>query len=573
MKKGKYVIIIFLVFFILLAATFVSFLYYEFAKVPTVKPGSCLEINLSGRLIEKSYPDFLSAFFMQQPPLSMYDIWTNMRKAKVDTKIDSILLRLGYVDADWAKINEIRDLVLDFRKSGKKAYAYIEEAYDLDKEYYLATACDKIVLHPEGMLVINGIGGYVPFVKKLLDKIGVEAEVERVEEYKTAYNMFTKDHLTPAHREMMESIYSEIFSLYVETASKARGMTAQDFEKLIDHAFFQGEQAKEAGLVDEVFYEDELLDLIGGENKKVNRISHAKYVKTPPSSLGLNKGKKIALLYGVGPIFTGEGAYSIMGSRTVVRWIRKARKDDSIKAIVFRVDSPGGSAVASDSIWREVSLAKKEKPFVVSMSDMAGSGGYQVSMAAHKIIAHPQTLTGSIGVIFAKFNMGKLYEKLGISGEKISFGDKSDILTTFRKSTDAERAFLKEMILDTYDNFITKAANDRSMTKEEIDKIGKGRVWTGSQAQKLGLIDDIGDLSKAVQTAKEMAGIPPNEEVALVVLPKKISLFDALFGKLAARAQSKIPVFDKKVQDVLSTIQMLRDEVIWKLMPFWLSPE
>jgi len=573
MKKGKYVIIIFLVFFILLAATFVSFLYYEFAKVPTVKPGSCLEINLSGRLIEKSYPDFLSAFFMQQPPLSMYDIWTNMRKAKVDTKIDSILLRLGYVDADWAKINEIRDLVLDFRKSGKKAYAYIEEAYDLDKEYYLATACDKIVLHPEGMLVINGIGGYVPFVKKLLDKIGVEAEVERVEEYKTAYNMFTKDHLTPAHREMMESIYSEIFSLYVETASKARGMTAQDFEKLIDHAFFQGEQAKEAGLVDEVFYEDELLDLIGGKNKKVNRISHAKYVKTPPSSLGLNKGKKIALLYGVGPIFTGEGAYSIMGSRTVVRWIRKARKDDSIKAIVFRVDSPGGSAVASDSIWREVSLAKKEKPFVVSMSDMAGSGGYQVSMAAHKIIAHPQTLTGSIGVIFAKFNMGKLYEKLGISGEKISFGDKSDILTTFRKSTDAERAFLKEMILDTYDNFITKAANDRSMTKEEIDKIGKGRVWTGSQAQKLGLIDDIGDLSKAVQTAKEMAGIPPDEEVALVVLPKKVSLFDALFGKLAARAQSKIPVFDKKVQDVLSTIQMLRDEVIWKLMPFWLSPE
>lgn len=573
MKKGKYVIIIFLVFFILLAATFVSFLYYEFAKVPTVKPGSCLEINLSGRLIEKSYPDFLSAFFMQQPPLSMYDIWTNMRKAKVDTKIDSILLRLGYVDADWAKINEIRDLVLDFRKSGKKAYAYIEEAYDLDKEYYLATACDKIVLHPEGMLVINGIGGYVPFVKKLLDKIGVEAEVERVEEYKTAYNMFTKDHLTPAHREMMESIYSEIFSLYVETASKARGMTAQDFEKLIDHAFFQGEQAKEAGLVDEVFYEDELLDLIGGKNKKVNRISHAKYVKTPPSSLGLNKGKKIALLYGVGPIFTGEGAYSIMGSRTVVRWIRKARKDDSIKAIVFRVDSPGGSAVASDSIWREVSLAKKEKPFVVSMSDMAGSGGYQVSMAAHKIIAHPQTLTGSIGVIFAKFNMGKLYEKLGISGEKISFGDKSDILTTFRKSTDAERAFLKEMILDTYDNFITKAANDRSMTKEEIDKIGKGRVWTGSQAQKLGLIDDIGDLSKAVQTAKEMAGIPPDEEVALVVLPKKVSLFDALFGKLAARAQSKIPVFDKKVQDVLSTIQMLRDEVIWELMPFWLSPE
>jgi protease-4 len=573
MKKSKYILIIFLIFFILLAATFISFLYYEFAAVPPVKPGSCLEINLSGGLIEKSYPDLFSTLFMQQPPLSMYDIWTNMRKAKVDTKIDCILLRLGHVESDWAKINEIRGLVLDFKKSGKKVYAYIEEPYDLDKEYYLATACDKIILHPEGILIINGIGGYVPFVKKLLDKIGVEVEVERVEEYKTAYNMFTQDHFTPAHKEMMESIYSDIFSFYVETVSKARGMTAQDFEKLIDQAFFQGDQAKEAGLVDEVFYEDELLDLIGGENKKVNRISHAQYLKTSPSSLGLNKGKKIALLYGIGPILTGEGTYSVMGSRTVVRWIRKARKDDSIKAIVFRVDSPGGSAVASDSIWREVSLAKKEKPFVVSMSDMAGSGGYQVSMAAHKIIAHPQTLTGSIGVIFAKFNMQKLYEKLGISGEKISYGDKSDILTTFRKSTDEERAFLKKMILDTYDNFITKAANDRNMTKEEIDKIGKGRVWTGSQAKDLGLIDDIGDLSKAIQTAKEMAGIPPDEEVALVVLPKKISLFDALFGRLANTSQLKASVFDKKVQDVLSIFQMLRDEVIWELMPFWASPE
>jgi len=573
MKKGKYVIIIFLIFFILLAATFVSFLYYEFAKVPSVKPGSCLEINLSGQLTEKSYPDFFTTLFMQHPPLSMYDIWTNIRKAKVDTKIDTILLRLGYIESDWAKVNEIRDLVLDFKKSGKKVYAYIEEAYELDKEYYLATACDKIILHPEGILIINGIGGYVPFVKKMLDKIGVEAEVERVEEYKTAYNMFTKDHFTPAHREMMESIYGEIFSLYVKTASKARGMPVQDFEKLIDHAFFQGNKAKEAGLVDEVFYEDELLALIGGEKEKVNRISHAQYLKTPPSSLGLNKGKKIALLYGMGTILTGEGSYSIMGSRTVVRWIRNARKDDSIKAIVFRVDSPGGSVVASDSIWREVSLAKKEKPFVVSMSDMAGSGGYQVSMAAHKIIAHPQTLTGSIGVIFAKFNMEKLYEKLGISGDKVSYGDKSDILTTFRKSTDEERAFLKKMILDTYDNFITKAANNRSMTKEDIDRIGKGRVWTGSQAKELGLIDDTGGLDKAVQTAKEMAGIPPDEEVMFVVLPKKISLFDALFGKLSTSARAENLVFDKKVQKVLSTFQMLRDEVIWALMPFWISPE
>lgn len=576
MKKGKYLLIIFLIFFILLAATFISFFFYEFARPPGVKPGSCLEINLSGEIAEKSYPDFFLTLMRQQQPLSMYDIWTNVRKAKVDPKIDSILLRLGYMQCDWAKTNEIREMLLDFKQSGKKVYAYIEESFDLDKEYYLATACDKVILHPEAMLIINGIGGYIPFVKKMLDKIGVEAEVERVEEYKTAYNMFTKDHLTPAHREMMESIYSEIFSIYSETVSKKRGKTIQEFKDLLDHAFFQGQEAKKAGLADEIFYEDELWDLINGKNKKSPRISHIQYLKTSPSSLGLNKGKKVALLYGMGPILTGEGTYSIMGSRTVTRWIRKARKDDSIKAIVFRVDSPGGSVAASDSIWREVTLAKKEKPFVVSMSDTAGSGGYQVSMAAHKIVSHPQTLTGSIGVIFSKFNMKELYQKLGVTGDKITFGDKADILTTFRKSTDEERAFLKQMILETYDHFITKVANNRGMTKQEVDKIGKGRVWTGSQAKKIGLVDEIGGLSKAVDIAKEMAGIPLDEEVRFVVLPKKKSFFEMLFSGPSTLTKNEnlvFPVFNRKVQEVLSTFQMLKNEVIWVLMPFWIAPE
>jgi protease-4 len=325
--------------------------------------------------------------------------------------------------------------------------------------------------------------------------------------------------------------------------------------------------------VDEVFYEDELWDMIDGDNSKIHRIRHSQYLKKPLSSLGLNRGKKIALIYGIGPIVTGEGAYSVMGSRTVSKWIRKARKDSSVKAIVFRVDSPGGSAAASDSIWREVSLAKKEKPVVVSMSDVAGSGGYQVSMAAHKIVAHPQTLTGSIGVIFAKFNMEKLYQMLGISGEKITFGEKADILTTFRPHTEEESTFFKKMILETYDHFLTKAATNRNMTKQQVDEIGKGRVWTGSQAKRLGLVDEMGGLSKAVHIAKEMAGIPPEEEVRLDVVPKKISLWDAFFGRTATRVSSDICVFNPKVQNMLRTFQMLKDEVIWTLMPFWVSPE
>ena len=213
MKRGTYVLIIFLVFFILIVATLSSFIYFEFRKAPTVKTRSYLEIELSGAVNEKSEPDFFTSLLGTRPPLSMYDIWNNIQKAKKDSRITSIVLRLGPLQCDWAKIEEIRQSILDFRTSGKKVYAYIGEVLEFDKEYYLATACDSITLHPLGTLVINGIGGYVPFLKEALDKLGVEAEFEHVEEYKTAANMFTEKGFTPYHKEMMESIYGDIFNL------------------------------------------------------------------------------------------------------------------------------------------------------------------------------------------------------------------------------------------------------------------------------------------------------------------------------------------------------------------------
>ncbi|GAF70401.1 unnamed protein product, partial [marine sediment metagenome] len=385
------------------------------------------------------------------PSLSMYDIWFTIKKAKVDSRIKGILLRLGLLQCDWAKINELRDMVLDFQKSGKKVYAYLDEAYDFDKEYYLASACDSIILHPLGTLIINGIGGYVPFIKKTLDKLGIEAEFEHVEEYKTASSMFTEEGFTPEHKEMIISLYGDIFSHYTKGIARARGKSEEEIKILIDHAYFQGEKAKEAGLIDDLLFEDEISQLFRTEEEKTYRITYEQYLKTKPSSLGLNKGKKIALIYGMGTIHTGDSQYLTMGSSTVARWIRKARKDKSIKAVIFRVDSPGGSAVASDIIWREVFLTRKEKPIVVTMSDVAGSGGYWVSMAANKIVAQPQTLTGSIGVLSGKFNMAKLYKKLGITAEKVTFGKKADMFSTFRRLTLEEKALLKKEILWLYD--------------------------------------------------------------------------------------------------------------------------
>jgi protease-4 len=567
MKKGKYVLIIFLIFFFLVTATVLSFIYYEFRRPPDIKTYSYLDIDLSGSIQEFAAPDFWTSLFLRTKPLSVHDLWKNIRKAKVDSRIRCLLLRLGYLECDWAKVSELRDAILDYRESGKKVYAYIEEAPEFDKEYYLATACDRIILHPMGWLGVNGIGGWVPFFKEGLDKLGVEADYEHVEEYKTAYNMFTEKGFTEAHKAMMESLYGDIFSRYVRTVAKARKKTEEEVRGIINIGLYQGENAFKAGLVDDLLYEDELEKLLQDKGKKLQKTKLSEYARINPSSLGLETGRKIALLYAMGPIISGEGVYQTIGSRTLTRWMRRARQDRSISAIVLRVDSPGGSAIASDVIGREVALAKKEKPVVVSMSDVAGSGGYWISMAAHKIVAQPQTLTGSIGVLFIKFNLARLYEKLGITAEKVTYGQRADMFSLFRAMTPEEREFMKKEILWSYDQFLTKAAEGRNMTKEEVDKVGKGRVWTGSQAKEIKLVDELGGLSKALELAKNLAGIPADEEVRLVVWPKKTSLIGSLFGRPETRVNLPLP---RDLEKLFSTLKILEKEKLLAVMPFWL---
>jgi protease-4 len=568
MKKGRYILIIFLIFFILVTATIVAFFYSEFNRPPEVKSNSYLDMDLAGSIQEFAAPDFLSAYFLGARPLSVHDVWESLRKAKVDGRIRCVLLRLGYLDCAWAKIREIRDAVQDFRESGKKVYAYIEEAPEFDKEYYLATACDRIILHPLGWLGVTGIGGWVPFFKGGLDKLGIEAEFEHVEEFKTAYNMFTEKGFTAAHKTMLEAIYQDIFSEYVRAFAEARKKTPEEVRAIIDKGLYQGENALSVGLVDELLYEDELEKLLQDGGTALQKISLNDYARINPAALGLETGRKVALIYATGTIISGEGMYNLIGGRTLSRTIRRARLDRSIAAIVLRVDSPGGSAVASDVIWREVFLAKKEKPVVVSMSDLAGSGGYWISMAAHKIVAQPQTLTGSIGVIAGKFSLAGLYEKLGITAEPILYGRRADLFSSFRPLSPEERKFLKDEILWTYDKFLTKAAEGRNLTKEDVDKVGKGRVWTGRQAKEAKLVDELGGLTTAIKLAKNLAGIPADEEVRLIVWPKKTSLFRALLGRREAKISLPLP---PDLEKFALTLKTLEKENPWAVMPFWFS--
>ena len=571
MRKSAYVGMIFLFFFLLAAAGTFFLVFMDIGGTAVDMPArGYLEVPLSGAVSEVAAPNSLSSFLLGARPLAMNDLWMNLRKARADVRIQAVMLRLGLLQCDWAKANEMREAVLDFRRSGKKVYAVIEEAPDFDMEYFVATACDRIILHPLGWLGINGIGGYVPFLKGAFDKLGVRAEFEHVEEYKTAANMFTEKGFTPAHREEMESLYSDLFAQYVAAAAKARGMTEAEFRALVDRGFFQGERAKAAGLVDDCLYEDEVQALLRQDGRTPARVRFDDYTKVKPSSVGLETGRTVALIYAVGTIMTGESLPSVMGGSTVARWIRTARNDASIKAIVLRVDSPGGSSVGSDVIGREVELARKVKPVIVSMSDVAGSGGYWIAMAATKIVAQPQTLTGSIGVLAGKFSVDGLLGKLGITSEKLAFGEKADIFSPFRPFTTAERIVLKEEILWTYEQFLAKAAQGRGLTRDEVDAVGRGRIWTGRQAKDLKLVDELGGLTMAVGLAKKEAGIDADEEVRFDVWPKKRSFWQAVFSRSGIGLDIKSAAGREKILD---TVRMMNRTKIWAVMPFWVRPQ
>ena len=571
MKKSAYVVLIFL-FFALLAAGGVFFMVVEDigGRAVDVPSRGYLDVPLSGAVAEIPPPDALTSYVLGTRPLAVHDLWENLRKAKVDGRIRAVLLRLGLLQCDWAKAAEMREAVLDFRRSGKKVYALIEEAPDFDKEYFLATGCDKVILHPLGWLGINGLGGYVPFLKGALDKIGVRAEFEQVEEYKPAANLFTEKGFTPAHREEMESFYADLFAQYAAAASEARGLAPEAFRALVDRGFFQGERAKAAGLVDACLYEDEVQELMAGGGRPLVRVRFDDYTRVKPSSVGLETGPaKVALIYAVGTILAGESAPQFIGGTTVARWLRTARGDASVEAIVLRIDSPGGSSVGSDVIWREVALARKEKPVVVSMSDVAGSGGYWIAMPATRIVAQPQTLTGSIGVLAGKFSVDGLMAKLGVTADKVVFGEKADAFSPFRPFTAEERKVLKDEILWTYERFLAKAAEGRGLTRDEVDAVGRGRIWTGRQAKELGLVDELGGLTMALGIAKKEAGIDAGQDVRLDVWPRKRSIWQTLLGRPSAAFGLGSAAGPERA---LETLRLLNRTGVWAIMPFWVRP-
>jgi protease-4 len=535
MKRGLGLVALLLFLAILVSAAGMAVLFLMVSPGPRIGDNSTLVMRPGGDLLEV-VPDDVLQFVAGSDARTVRGYVEALRKAKVDKRVAALLLAPRPLNSPfWGKVQELREAVLDFKSSGKPVYAFLE--YGGDREYYLASAADKIFLVPTATLDLTGVATYEVFLRGTLDWIGTYPDLMHIGDYKTAPNVFTEKTFTPAHKEMTEALNRDQFEQLVRAIADGRRKPEQDVRAAIDAGPLLPEDALQHGLVDDLAYEDELDDLVhdvGGPGRL--RLLESDDYSVSWDSLGVPRRRKIAVLNAVGAITSGRGGYDpingpVVGSDTLVEYIRDIRADRSIDAIVLRVDSPGGSSTASDVIWRELIITKNDerrRPLVVSMSDLAASGGYYIAMAGDVLVAQPGTLTGSIGIYSGKFVTGGSFEKLGANIEATSIGRHAEIYSPARPFTDEERAKVLESMQAFYDQFVEKVAEARQTSPEKIDAIAQGRVWTGQQARHVGLVDQLGGLQTAVAIAKQRARIAAEEEVELVIFPPRRTFYEVL---------------------------------------------
>jgi len=477
-----------------------------------------LEMTLSG-----SIADVKPSFSLLGSSVSQtsYEILNTLNKAKDDKSITGLILKLESPQMSLALAQEIKSVLYEFKKQGKKIIVYAPSLSNVS--YYLACSANEIITHPLSDITIPGVASRVMLLKGTLDKLGIEAEYENVGKYKSAPEMVAADSTSLANREVINSILDDYYQNISSTIAQDRNLTQTEVESKINYGFFSAQQAKANKLIDRYCYEDELDSIIKNTFNTNQKISARQYARNKKYEYNWQQPPLITVIYASGDIMNGESGTDflqgtvICGAKTIANAIRDARNDKNVKAIILRIDSPGGDGFASDLIWRELAITKKKKPIIVSMGPVAASGGYYIAMTGDKIFASPSTITGSIGVFSLKFVTQAMYAKLGIKTETIKRGERADAFSSDRKMNDDERALLKENIQDFYNQFINKVAQYRNLSVDYVDSIGQGRVWTGNQAQQNNLVDSIGGLLNAIDYAKEKANV---KQVNIQFLPK-----------------------------------------------------
>lgn len=482
-----------------------------------------LQLDLNRDIVDEKPGWSLLGGGARQTTKSLLDL---LRKAKEDPSIPGLVLRIEGYGAGWAKTQEIREALSAFRAKGKKIVCY-SEMLD-NKEYYLASTADQVVLCPAGYLNLTGLKAEIPFIKGTLDKLGIQAELEKRGKYKAAAELVTSDTMSTAFREVENAILDDLYDQMTSGLAQSRKLAQDEVRAKIDQGPYMAKEAKEAGLVDTLLYYDQvdsLIQKLWGE--KPRKIGEKAYPREEQEEDAWGEPPAIAVIYASGDIMMGQSftdpltGMKVMGGNTVAAALKQAREEKCVKAIVFRVDSPGGDGLASDLIWHEVVRCReKKKPVVVSMADVAGSGGYYIACAADTIFAMPGTVTGSIGVITGKVNTKGLYDKLGVKKEVMIRGANADFYSTYRRFTDKQREQLSRQIEADYRDFVHKVAQGRHKSDDEIHAIAQGRVWTGKQAVRNGLVDRLGGFDEAIACAKRMAKIPEGKKVRIVTLPR-----------------------------------------------------
>lgn len=537
-------------------------------KQPTVAANSVLVLSLEGDIPEAAPVDVPIPFLQTQSVPTVRDIWSSLRQAASDNRIKALVIQPRGLIAGWGKLQELREDIADFKRSGKPVYAFLQRPGS--HEYYVSSIADKIYLLPEDLLDVKGFHIEELYFKNTLDKLGITVDVDHIGRFKDAGDIFTKTNMSPETREVLNQVLDQIYGDFCANIASSRHKTADDVKNLVDNGPFLAAQAKTAGLVDELGYEDQVytdLKVRVGVGD-LNKVDIRSYFHAVPG-----RGDRIALLVGEGDIVSSDpdntfGNTGLISSGKFSKLIRQVRNDRSIKGVILRVDSPGGDAVASDNILHELKLLARAKPLVVSMSDVAASGGYYISMTGDPVLSYPNTITGSIGVLYVRPNLHGLYDKLGISDDVVNRGKLADMDSPYIPLSDAARQKLHDSIQSTYIAFVSKVASARKKNYDQIDPIAQGRVWMGTQAQQNGLVDTLGGLNQAVALIRKRANLSPTGDTDLVMYPPRRTLLDVVANSSPdSIADAEV---DTKIRKLLPGLpsQILLKGGILRMLPY-----
>lgn len=550
-----------------------------------VKENSILNLSFKNGVVDQASNDPFESFdfntMKSKKQLGLRDVLQAIEKAKDDDKIKGIYLAMADSRMNLANLDEVRKALVDFKSSGKFTIAYGESVNQA--QYYLASACDKVYLFQEGDLSFAGLSSEIMFYKGALEKMDVEVQVIRGSnnKFKSAVEPFIYDKMSEANREQATKYMTGIWGQWTQNIAESRGLTVERVNQIADSvSTYDPKEALESGMIDGLKYGDEvlaeLMSLVEVEDEDdLNMISISKYARAPKKkdeddTKSWKIKDKVAIIYAAGDIVSGSSSNGSMGSKTIAAAIKKARKDTTVKAIVLRVNSPGGSALASDVMWRETQLAKAEKPFVVSMGGLAASGGYYIACGAHRIFAGPNTITGSIGVFGMIPYAGEFFtNKLGITFDGVQTNANSDAGSMVKKLTPYQYNRIQKGVDKIYDTFISHVSEGRGLTKAEVDEIGQGRVWTGKDALELGLVDELGGLNDAVAHAVKLAELEEGK-YRVKSYPEQKDPFEAFMEELSGKAMTKM--FEWQIGEEYKYLKPLQDltkrETIQARMPY-----